>query len=375
MVSPRARQWSTRAIFFLAGAILAAWAPLVPYAKTRLQLDERALGLLLLCAGLGSIIAMPFAGTLAGRYGYRAIIVATTLIACCVLPVLAVAGQTAWIAIALALFGAALGSLDVTMNLQAVVVERESGKAMMSGFHGLWSVGGIVGASCMSLLISAGVPLLTSAIVLSTAAALLTAFCAAYLINARSPLQPGSVVALPHGAVLVLGIFCFVLFMAEGSVLDWSAVFLSTVRRMSPAHAGLGYIVCSTAMMLGRLFGDPLVRAVGPARIVWIGCTIAAGGFLLSVTVPNAAVSVMGYGLTGLGLANTVPVLFSAAGRQTAMPANLALPAMTTLGYAGNLAGPAAIGLIAHTVGLSASLAFMALLLTAVAVGSLRVRW
>ncbi len=131
----RLEQMSTRVAFFIAGFGVAAWAPLVPYAKTRIGLDEGTLGLLLLCLGVGSIIAMPVAGALAARFGCRRVLSVGTLLICAALPLLAIVSSVPLLVVSLFLFGAGLGTVDSTVNLQAVIVERASGKTMMSGFH------------------------------------------------------------------------------------------------------------------------------------------------------------------------------------------------------------------------------------------------
>lgn len=366
-------QMATRAIFFVAGFVVSAWAPLIPFVKTRLHLSDGQLGLLLLCLGAGSVTGMPMAGTLAGRFGCRRVIGSVILLASAMLPLLAIAGARWGVAGTLFVFGAAVGTLDVVMNIQAVLVERDSGRAMMSGFHGMYSVGGIAGAGSVSLLISAGLtPLHGSLAVVAVALVLLGISFPALLTRGGEEGAPPFVV--PHGRVVLLGCFCLVLFLAEGSVLDWSAVFLTVQRGMQTAHAGLGYVAFAAAMTICRLLGDGIVRVLGARRVVLLGGLCAAAGFLLAVTVPSAAVGVIGFGLVGVGASNVVPVMFSAVGRQNAMPTHLAISAMTTLGYAGILAGPAVIGFIANAVGLPMGLAFVALLLLGVAVGSLRVR-
>ena len=150
------QQWATRLIFLSVGFTVAAWAPLVPFAKARLGIDEGALGLLFLCLGAGSILAMPVTGVLATRYGCRAVLVAGVTVFSVTLPFLTIASGVAAMAVALAFFGAAVGTVDVAMNIQAVMVEKDSGRAMMSGFHGLFSLGGILGAGGMSGLLLLG---------------------------------------------------------------------------------------------------------------------------------------------------------------------------------------------------------------------------
>jgi predicted MFS family arabinose efflux permease len=177
MTPVRLQQISTRVAFFIAGFALAAWAPLVPFAKDRAGLDEAALGLLLLCFGAGSIVSMPLAGTLASRLGCRAMIAATTILISITLPFLACVDSFSALAAALLLFGAAVGTVDVVVNIQAVIVERASGRSMMSGFHGLFSVGGIVGAlSVSSLLFLGASPLIATLAVVGVILALLAGF-------------------------------------------------------------------------------------------------------------------------------------------------------------------------------------------------------
>ena len=368
-----AQQWATRVSFFAAGLCMSAWAPLIPFVKARLQLNEAQLGALLLCLGVGSVIGMPIAGVAAGRLGCRRVIAFTALLACAMLPVLATAGHVVVLAAALLVFGAAIASLDVTMNIHAVIVERLSGRAMMSGFHGLYSVGGIAGASSMIGLISAGLSPLGATAVLVAVVVAMTAGAYRFWLAEGSE-GPSTGFVLPHGRVVLIGLFCFVLFLAEGSVLDWSAVLLTSLRGMSAAHAGLGYAAFSTAMTICRLTGDWIVAAFGPAKVVLFGALTAAAGFVIAAAVPSAGASIVGFALVGVGASNVVPVMFSAAGRQTRMPTNLALAAVTTLGYGGLLVGPAMIGFIARAVSLPVGLSVVALMLVAVAVASVPAR-
>ncbi|MGC4031131.1 MAG: MFS transporter [Tepidisphaeraceae bacterium] len=366
-------QWATRAAFFIAGFSISSWAPLIPFAKGRLNLDDGHLGALLLCLGAGSVTGMPAAGALAGRFGCRAMIVLSALMILCMLPVLATAGHVVVLAGALLLFGAGLGTLDVTMNIHAVLVERESGRSMMSGFHGMYSVGGIAGAGLMSLLMSAGL-LPLHAILASCAIGviLLGVSYTSLLSHGSDSDSPGF--AFPHGYVLLIGCFCFVMFLAEGSVLDWSAEYLHKFRDVEKAHAGVAYVAFSIAMTTCRLLGDRIVPVIGSRLIVFGGALTAAGGFVLATTVHVPVVTVIGFALVGIGASNVVPVLFSAVGRQTRTPANVAIAGVTTMGYAGILAGPAGVGFIARYFGLSVGLGVIAAMLAAVALVSTRVR-
>ncbi|MGP5569589.1 MFS transporter [Pseudomonas helleri] len=361
-----AAQLSTRLTFFIAGLCTASWAPLVPLVKARAAIDEGVLGLLLLCLGLGSISAMPVTGFLVGRYGCQRVIVVATLIMALSLPLLAwLSGVTA-LAIAIVVFGIGLGMLDCAMNVQAVMVSEASARPIMSSFHGLYSLGGILGALGMTALLAAGLSPL-AAVLCVVGLTLVT------LIKAAPNLLPyGSegdtpFFALPRGKVLFLGGLCFIVFIAEGAMLDWSGVFLVSLRGMDPAYGGLGYAAFATAMTGSRLAGDWMVTRFKPARVVVMGSLCASLGIVFSLLTSSWSFSLLGYALVGVGCANIVPVLFSAVARQTHMPQGTAVPAMTTLGYAGVLMGPALIGFVAHASSLQLALGLVAIALLGVA--------
>jgi len=360
-------QRSTRMLFFVGGEGAAAWASLVPLAKARAGLDEGTLGLLLLCLGVGSILAMPTAGVLVARYGCRKVLTVATVVICAALPILAVASTFPFLAIALFVFGAGLGSADCAFNIQAVMVETASQKPLMSGFHAFYSVGGIVGAVMVSGLLTLGATPLTSA--LAGVALMLTALFVAFrgLLSYGNPPE-GPLLAVPRGVVLFLGVLCFVVFLVEGAMLDWSAVFLTEQRGIPSAQAGFGFACFSVAMTFGRLMGDTLVKKLGPRVIVVGGGSLAALGIVLTTLVPSWEISLVGYTLVGLGCSNIVPVLFSAVGRQRTMPPSVAVPALTTLGYGGILAGPAGIGFIAHHSSLVVAFLLIAGLMGGVAI-------
>ncbi len=366
---------STRLIFLVSGIGMAAWAPMVPYAKARLGLDDAQLGLMLLAFGGGSMASMPFVGWLSHRFGNRRVIVASGWLLCLALPVLALAPNVAVLTAALLYFGVMLGAVDVAMNAHAVEVERRDGRVLMSGFHGLFSLGGLAGAAGMSVLLALGLPLPLAALAVSA----LLAALVLYLRDGLLPNVDGAAAGhapfrMPHGVVLLLGLLCFVSFMAEGSMLDWSAVFLRDFRGFAPSAAGIGYACFSVAMALGRLTGDRLIQRIGPVWAVRVGAGLAATGFALAASVPWPGASLAGFVLVGLGASNIVPVMFSAAGRLPGSSPAIAIAAVTMLGYAGLLSGPALIGFISRLAGLPLALAVVAGLLLLVAASARIVR-
>ncbi|MEL5636560.1 MFS transporter [Serratia ureilytica] len=350
------RQIATRAIFFLAGLGMAAWAPLIPFMKARLGIDDGALGLLLFCLAAGSMAIMPFAGYLIAKLGCRAVLLGAGALLCIDLPLLALLDAPLLMGAALGVFGAVNGIMDVAMNSQAIIVERESGQAKMSGFHGFYSLGGIAGAGGVSLLLLAGLAPAQAIGLIALLIAILLLIVAGDLLahgGIGERRRGGARWALAHGKILFIALLCFFVFLTEGAMLDWSALFLHAERGVAKSQAGIGFTLYAVAVACGRLYGDRLIGAIGRYRTLLLGSLCAAAGVLLTVTVPLASAAFGGLMLAGLGIANIVPILFNAVGNQKQVPPGQAFPAVTLVGYLGLLTGPALIGFIANYTSLA----------------------
>ncbi|MBV7545530.1 MFS transporter [Pseudomonas sp. PDM26] len=353
---------STRIAFLIAGLLMSAWAPLVPLVKARAGLDDGGLGLLLLGLGGGSIVAMPFAGYLTAHYGCRPVVIWATIVLCAALALLSTVVWLPGLVIAVIIFGASMGMLDCAMNIQSVIVEKNSGQALQSGFHGLYSVGGILGAGAMTALLTFGLdPLMAALCIVATVLGSLYKAAPALLTYGTE--RGGPLFAVPRGIVLFLGTLCFIVFLTEGAMLDWSAVFLVSNRGLEPSIAGLGYASFAAAMTVGRLTGDAIVSKLGGVRVVALGGLCAAAGMLVSLGIDGWPASLVGYALVGAGCSNIVPVIFTAVGRQQRMSQAVAIPAVISMGYAGILIGPVFIGAVAHLSTLSFALGGLIILL------------
>ncbi len=365
------RQIATRAIFFLAGLGMAAWAPLIPFVKARLGIDDGTLGLLLFCLAAGSMAIMPFAGYLIAKLGCRAVLLGAGALLCIDLPLLALIDAPLLMGAALGVFGAVNGIMDVAMNSQAIIVERESGQAKMSGFHGFYSLGGIAGAGGVSLLLLAGLAPAQAIGLIALLIAILLLIVAGDLLahgGIGERRRGGARWALAHGKILFIALLCFFVFLTEGAMLDWSALFLHAERGVAKSQAGIGFTLYAVAVACGRLYGDRLIGAVGRYRTLLLGSLCAAAGVLLTVTVPLASAAFGGLMLAGLGIANIVPILFNAVGNQKQVPPGQAFPAVTLVGYLGLLTGPALIGFIANytTLALAFGCTLLCLLLVSI---------
>ncbi|HET9474575.1 MAG TPA: MFS transporter, partial [Steroidobacteraceae bacterium] len=314
---------ATRLAFLVAGFGVSCWAPLVPYAKDRLAVDERVLGILLLCLGIGSLVAMFFTGMLSSRFGTRPVILVSGFGLAAVLPWLAISSTPFTMGVTLLLFGATLGSLDVAMNIHAVEVERNVGRPLLSGFHGLYSLGGFAGAAFVTLLLSAGLGPLPC--VLIGAVLMVLAMLASWSRLLRTKTADGEPhFAWPRGVVLVIAALAAIMFLAEGALLDWSALLITGMGLVDVEQGGTGYMLFSIAMTLARFSGDKLTARIGDRAIMLWGSLVAIAGFMLLLVAPVLAVAMAACILIGLGAANVVPVLFRRAGSQKVMPPSLA---------------------------------------------------
>jgi len=359
----RPEQLATRLSFFFIGVTLANWAALVPFAKVRTGLDDTWLGFLLLCLGAGSILAMPLSGALSTRFGCRTVILACGLVVALLLLPLAFFSSGVLMAVSLFAFGAAVGACEVAMNIQAVIVEKGSDRPLMSGFHGCFSLGGFAGAGSMSLLLSLGASPFAATL------SIVVALVVILLVASRGNLTYGNeggadspLFVMPHGIVVFIGFLCFVIFLAEGAMLDWSGQFLVSQRGFDPTTAGTGYSAFAVAMTAGRFAGDWIVAHLGRTRIMLLGGLGVTLGFLVAVLAPIDEAALLGFVLIGLGASNIVPVLYTATGAQSVMSPSHAVAAVTTIGYAGILLGPAAIGPVSDWTNLSFAFVLIAAL-------------
>lgn len=360
-----ATRLATRLAFLVAGFGIACWAPLVPYVQSRLAVDTAVFGLLLLCLGLGSVGAMLLTGYLVTVYGSRPIVVAGALGMSLVLPLLTLSTPFALLAVTLLIFGASLGSLDVAMNIHAIQVERDAARPLMSGFHALFSLGGLTGSLVMTLLLAQHVPLLSCGVVCASIMVVTTLLAWPRLIREKAP-RSGPMSVLPRGIVLLLAVLAGIAFLAEGAVLDWGALLVSSVGLLTVEHSGLGYAMFSVAMTIGRLGGDRIVARFGDRAVLFGGSLLAVAGFLIVLSAPAASMALIGFLTIGFGASNVVPVLFRRAGAQRVMPVALAVSAITTIGYAGVLLGPAIVGVVAKAVGLRGAFVLLALLFSCI---------
>ncbi|CNJ94387.1 putative inner membrane protein [Yersinia frederiksenii] len=374
----RAKRTSTRAVFFIAGFAMGLWASLVPYAQNRLQFDAGSLGLLLLCLGTGSLLAMLFSGKLIGHFGCRKIMSLGIVLTCIFLPTLAIIDQFPLMAVCLFFFGAGIGLVDVAVNVQGSLVEQSSDKPLMSGFHCLFSIGSIAGAGGGATLFALGLMPLTVTFIAIVLIAIITSAVFNELIpfgDHKEPSESAIAKPRPNFRLVLMALMCMICFMAEGAVLDWSGVFLTNDRGLDITHAGWGFAVFGGTMSVMRFTGDKVVSILGRKRVLILSSLFAMVGYAVAVIIPDWKFTLLGFALVGIGAANIVPVLITLAGQEKVMPVNMSVAMVATLGYFGVLGGPALIGFIAHLTDLYTAFSIVALTFIVIAVGAFKLKY
>ncbi|CAO3407966.1 MFS transporter [Azospirillum largimobile] len=369
-----AARWATVAAFFLNGTVFGVWATQIPLLKNRLDLSPAVLGVALLCLAVGALTAMIASGPLLGRLGSAPVTRVTALLFAAFLPLPALVPDVVTLCIVLALFGASGGTMDVAMNAQGALVERRLGRPIMSSLHGMWSLGGLAGAGLGGLLLPLMAPAAQAALVSVGLVALFLALQGRFLPDRNASI--GGLV-LPDRKTLLLGLLAALSFMSEGAILDWSAIHLRDDLGAPASLAGMGFGVFCAAMAVGRFSGDRLRHRFGGATLMRGGSLLAAAGLGLvlaagMVVDGSPLLAMAGFGLTGIGLSNIVPVLFSTAGAVESGRADHAVAAVSTMGYTGVLTGPPLVGFIAQATSLATAFALIAMLALFVAVAAAR---
>jgi hypothetical protein len=352
---PRA---ATTAVFFINGAMVGTWIAHIPYMQDRLGVSKATIGLALLCMTIGALVAMPLTGQVLNRRPSAQVVRAAALVYCLLGPLPVLPSSAVGLGALLVVFGAFNGAMDVSMNAHGVAVERELGRPIMSSLHAGWSFGGFFAAGAVSLTAAAGVDARLESAVMSALLWLLAFYATGRLGKASTHSEDAAGFALPSRGVLLLGALCLIAMVVEGAMNDWSGIYLRHDLASGAAAASLGFAGFSLGMALCRVGGDLINARIGPVALLRGGMLLvaAAVGALLLIAQPVAAV--IGFTLAGLGVANGVPVMFSAAGRVP--PSGPSLAAVFTVGYTGFLAGPPVIGILADAIGLPVTLGLVA---------------
>jgi MFS family permease len=381
---PKSRwpQVAVTSVFVVHGLLFASWTAHIPGVQDRLGLTYGTLGIALLGAPIGSICAMVASSYLIPRLGSRRVVQIALVGYCATGPLAGICASLPALMGALLVWGAFQGSLDVAMNTQGITAERASGRMLMSGLHGSWSIGSFAGAGIGALAVGAGITLAPQLLVLGTlallAAGLLTTRmlpdAAARPSTTGQPHDPENPAPRPasrwSGGMLLLGAIAFASMLCEGAAANWSSVYLSGPLHARGAVPGLAYAAFALAMLVVRLSGNRLLSRYRPDRLMPALALVATAGFAAALLIGRPAAALAGFACLGIGLASVVPATFSAAGRIPGLHPGTAVATASACGWAGYVCGPPLIGRIAAVLSLPAALGLLPVLTAFIVIGT-----
>lgn len=364
--SLRAAWWGVVAVFLVHGIVVATWVSRIANVKATLGLSDGALGVALFGSAIGSITAIPLCGWAASKYGSRITVQWTAAGFALSLVLLGLAPNFSSLFAALTLYGAMAGANDVAINAQAVGVERRIGSPTMSRFHAMFSLGGIVGSLIGGFVATSGIA--PSAHFAAAAVLILAGILATrpLLIDTHEKTPSHMPFKRPPGALLLLSAIGFCIFLSEGAIADWTAVYFKQVLHTGDGTAAAGYAAFSAAMTVFRLAGDAITAKLGRAWTVRGGALVAACGLALVVAAGSPYVALAGFAAAGAGFSSIIPVVFAAGGRIPSVAEAAGVATVSGIGYLGFLAGPPMIGFISEGSSLRAGL-FSLVVLSAIA--------
>jgi MFS family permease len=356
---------AVKTAFFINGFIFANWVSRLPRIQDLYNADDGTIGLVLLASSIGAVGAMPFTGWVIIKNGSRRITIISVILYCAFVPVIPLAQNLPLLIVLYFFIGIVTGMLDVAMNAQAILVERDYKKPIMTSFHALFSIGMMLGAGSASLFTDLGFDLVSHFFVVSGGALLGVVWMTRHLVrdSADPTHHEGPLFRLPHKSMIALGIITFCCMIGEGSMSDWSVNYMENIANASITLAPLGLSAFATAMTLGRIFGDSLRHRFGDRALIIGGGLMALIGLCSALAFPSPYVTIGGFFLVGLGLSSIVPIAYSIAGNDKNLSPGVGLAMVTTVGYSGFLIGPPLIGFIADWQDLRFSMGVIALLI------------
>ncbi len=366
---------AVNAIFFINGFLHANLASRYPRMQDFFGLSNGTLGMILLSTSVGAVLAMPFTGWLIIRNGSRLIGIVSVFAYCLFFPLVTLVPGVPGLVALFFMMGVTAGMLDVSMNAQAVMVERGMGKPIMTSFHALFSIGMAVGAVCGSFFEKFAIGL-QSHLTVITMVSVFAAFWVRYHLIHDKPEASAEAPAfqLPNAAMVSIGVIAFCCMLGEGAMADWSTNYMERVVLAPKALAPIGLSAFALAMTIGRVLGDSGRARFGDRKLMVSCSLVSTAGITVSLLATNPYLVIAGFFLVGIGLSVIVPIAYSIAGNNSELGPGVGLAMVTTVGYTGFLFGPPVIGFIADVSGLRIGLIFVALLFIAMTLLSYRYR-
>jgi MFS family permease len=355
---------AVKVLFFINGFVHANLAARFPLVQELFSVDNGTFGIVLLSTSLGALLAMPFTGWLIIRNGSRRIAIAAIFLYCLFVPLVPLMTGIYGLALIFFIMGITAGMLDVSMNAQAVMVEQQYRKPIMTSFHALFSIGMVAGAGCGALFVTLQTTLFVHLSIVIAISLLGAAWARYHLIHDKpaEKVAEGPAFRLPNAAMVSIGVIAFCCMLGEGAMADWSTNFMEKVAGASKALAPIGLSSFALAMTIGRFFGDSIRTKLGDRKLMIYLGLISTFGLTIMLVFIHPYVAIAGLFITGLGLSSIVPIAYSIAGNTKDLSPGVGLAMVTTVGYSGFLFGPPIIGFLADWQSLRLALGIVALL-------------
>ena len=369
----RAR-WATRAQFLNLGLVAGTWGVHVPSVKAHFALDESTLAMVLLATSVGSLLTLTIAGRVVGTLGARR----TSVLAgwgFCLALTLSLVVPAIWVLLpVMVLFGASESIFDVSINAEGTTLETLSGRSVMSGFHGMFSLGAMVGAGAAAAMLKASVPApVQLAIVASLAAVSILLSSRGMLPSHPAAEGPQAHFTWPRGTLLLVGALICCGMLAEGVMYNWSVLYVNQELRAPQERAALAYVAFAGATALMRFAGDSVRDRMSERAMLVAGPTLAALAMLVVLVVARPWVAMAGFAVVGMGLATIVPILYNAATRVPGVSRAAAIASVSSIGYVGFMIGPPIIGGLAHATTLTIAMGTLVVACAVLVFGALKV--
>lgn len=349
---------AAKTVYFMLGVGSGTFAANIPRIKENLDLTPGSLGLALLCCSLGGFVAMQFAAPLIKRFGLRLLLSVLAPLFPLVLVLIALSTNFTTLAMAFALFGGLTSIAGIAINAQAIDIEKAYAKAIMSSFHALFSVGGLVGAAVGGLMAAHHLSVLQSMTIIAVGLSVIGIMLITRIFDVTKYnfAEDHTVIEKPHKhhrakwwrQVLLIGGLIFVCYLTEGAIADWSAIYMKQAHEAGPFIAVLAYMIFNACMTIGRFSGDMVIRKFGSVQTLTAGGILGVLGLCIGILSPNIVLALVGFGVVGIGVSVLVPILISMAGNLSGGDRNVAIARASTCGSIGLMAGPALIGFIAE---------------------------
>jgi fucose permease len=358
---------AVKLIFFINGFVHANLASRFPKVQELFHVNDGTFGFVLLATSFGALMAMPFTGWLIVRNGSRRITIISAFLYSVFVPLVPLTSALPGIGGLLSVFfilGITAGMLDVSMNAQAVMVEQQYRKPIMTSFHALFSIGMAIGAGCGALFVKLDTSLFLHLSLITALGLAAAAWSRYHLIHDKPQKKKSEEPAfrLPNAAMVSIGVIAFCCMLGEGAMADWSTNYMLNIAQATEAFAPIGLTTFALAMTIGRFLGDSARTKLGDKNLM-IGCGILSTiGIAITLGFPTPYVSILGFFLTGIGLSAIVPIAYSIAGNAKGLSPGVGLAMVTTVGYSGFLFGPPLIGLLADWYTLRIALALVGVL-------------